>query len=79
VSPNLKFADFGGHGYATVRVSKEQLETEFVCIPRPMERNDADDGGALAYRAVHRVKLWQKGERPELVQEIVEGDASLSI
>jgi alkaline phosphatase D len=79
VSPNLKFADFGGHGYATVRVSPEELETEFVCIPRPMERNDAADGGALAYRAVHRVKLWQKGERPELRQEIVEGDASLSI
>jgi alkaline phosphatase D len=79
VSPNLKFADFGGHGYATVRVSPAQLETEFVCIPRPMERNDADDGGALAYRAVHRVNLWQKDERPELMQEIVEGDASLLI
>jgi alkaline phosphatase D len=79
VSPNLKFADFGGHGYATVRVSPTELETEFVCIPRPMERNEAADGGALLYRAVHRVKLWQKGERPDLHQEIVEGDASLSI
>jgi alkaline phosphatase D len=79
VSPNLAFADFGGHGYAVVRASQDQLETEFVAIPRPMERNDAPDGGPLAYRAVHRVKLWQKGERPALVQEIVEGDASLSI
>ena len=79
VSPNLKFADFGGHGYATVRVSPAELETEFVCIARPLERNEAADGGALVYRAVHRVKLWQKGERPELLQEIVEGDASLSI
>ncbi len=79
VSPNIKFADFGGHGYATVRVSPEELETEFVCIPRPMERNDAADGGPLVYRAVHRVRLWSAGERPELRQEIVEGDAGLAI
>jgi alkaline phosphatase D len=79
VSPNIRFADFGGHGYATVRASPEELETEFVCIPRPMERNDAADGGPLVYRAVHRVRLWSAGERPELRQEIVEGDAGLAI
>jgi alkaline phosphatase D len=79
VSPNIKFADFGGHGYATVRVSPEELETEFVCIPRPMERNGAADGGPLIYRAMHRVRLWGAGERPELRQEIVEGDAGLAI
>jgi alkaline phosphatase D len=79
VSPNLKFADFGGHGYATVRASPEELETEFVCIPRPMERDAADDGGPLAYRAIHRVRLWRAGERPELRQQIVEGDAALAV
>ena len=79
VSPNIRFADFGGHGYATVRASPEELETEFVCIPRPMERNDAADGGPLSYRAVHRVRLWTAGERPELRQEIVEGDAGLAV
>ncbi|HEX5122641.1 MAG TPA: alkaline phosphatase D family protein, partial [Rhodanobacteraceae bacterium] len=78
VSPNLKFADFGGHGYAVVRASPQALETEFVCIPRPMERIDDADGGPLAYRAVHRVNLWHAGERPELTQEIVEGDAGLA-
>ena len=57
-SPNIKFADFGGYGYTTVRASPEELETEFVCIPRPMERSDAEDGGPLVYRAVHRVRLW---------------------
>jgi alkaline phosphatase D len=79
VSPNIRFADFGGHGYATVRASAEELETEFVCIPRPMEDNVADDGGPLAYRAVHRVRLWHAGEHPELRQEIVEGDAALAV
>jgi len=79
VSPHLEFTDLGGHGYATVRVSPEELETEFVCIPRPLERSTEEDGGPLVYRAVHRVRLWRTGERPKLRQEIVEGDAGLAI
>jgi len=79
VSPNLRFADFGGHGYATVRASPGELETEFVCIPRPMEHNAAEDGGPLVYRAVHRVRLWRAGEHPDLRQEIIEGDATLAV
>jgi len=62
-----------------VRASPAELETEFVCIPRPLERSDAEDGGPLVYRAVHRVRLWRAGERPKLRQEIVEGDAGLAI
>jgi len=79
VSPNLAFADFGGHGYATVRATPEELATEFVCIPRPMERNDAADGGPLVYRVVHRVRLWRAGERPELRQDVLEGDVALAV
>ena len=79
VSPNLRFADFGGHGYATVRASPGELETEFVCIPRPMEHNAAEDGGPLVYRAVHRVRLWRAGEHPDLRQEIIEGDVALAV
>jgi alkaline phosphatase D len=79
VSPHLEFTDLGGHGYATVRVSPEELETEFICIPRPLERSAEEDGGPLVYRAVHRVRLWRAGERPQLRQEIVEGDAGLAI
>ncbi len=79
LSPNIVFADFGGHGYATVRASGDELETEFVCIPRPMERNQAEDGGPLLYRAVHRVSAWRPGERPNLRLEVAEGEASLSI
>jgi alkaline phosphatase D len=73
VAPHLSFVDLGGHGYATVRASASELETEFVCIPRPIERSDRADGGPLAYRVVHRVKLWKPGETPQLVQEVVEG------
>src|SRR6185436_12771095 len=64
VSPHLTFTDWGGHGYATVRASPRELETEFVCIPRPLERAATEDGGPLVYRAVHRVQLWRAGERP---------------
>jgi alkaline phosphatase D len=79
VSPNLKFADYGGYGYATVRASPDELETEFVCIPTPFERAETEDGGPLRYRVVHRVARWARGERPELRQEVVEGDVELSI
>jgi len=79
VSPNLTFVDYAGHGYATVRATAGELETEFVCIPRPLERNEAPDGGPLVYRAIHRVRNWRPGERPQMQQEIVEGNAMYSI
>jgi alkaline phosphatase D len=79
VSPHLAFADFGGHGFATVRASAAQLETEFVCIPRPIERIDAPDGGPVAYRVVHRVKTWRAGDRPTIDQQIIEGKPPFTI
>lgn len=75
----LKFVDHGGHGYATVRASPDELLTEFVCIPRPLERAEREDGGPLRYRVAHRVSAWKPGERPLLRQEILEGDVGLSI
>jgi alkaline phosphatase D len=69
----------GGHGYAVVRASADAFETEFVAIPRPLERNPAPDGGPLAYRVVHRAALWKAGERPRLEQKVLEGDPKLSI
>ena len=30
-----------------LRPSADALETEFVCIPRPFERNEAPDGGPV--------------------------------
>jgi alkaline phosphatase D len=79
LAPYLKFLDLAGHGYAIVRVSAEQLECEFVCIERPLERAASVDGGPLRYRVVHRARLWKAGQRPELSQEFIEGHAELSI
>ncbi|HEX7060676.1 MAG TPA: alkaline phosphatase D family protein [Woeseiaceae bacterium] len=79
LAPHLSFVDMGGHGYATVRVTGEALECEFVCIPRPLERAARADGGPLRYRVAHRVALWQEGERPRLEQRLLEGDPRLSI
>jgi alkaline phosphatase D len=79
LAPHLTFLDLAGHGYAIVRVSGEQLECEFVCIERPLERAETADGGPLRYRVVHRARLWKPGQRPELSQEILEGHAESSI
>ncbi|WP_341631605.1 alkaline phosphatase D family protein [Sphingomonas agri] len=79
LAPHLDFVDLGGHGYATVRISGDEMRTEFVCIPRPIVRSDRPDGGPLRYRVVHRAPIWNPGERPRLVQQILEGDPGLSI
>ena len=78
-APHLTFVDMSGYGYTTVRASPDELETEFVCIPPPVERSGREDGGPLRYRVVHRVARWAKGERPRMRPEIVEGDPGLSI
>ncbi len=78
-APNLTFVDWAGYGYTTVRASPDELETEFVCIPPPMERAETEDGGPLRYRVVHRVARWAPGERPQMRPEVIEGDAALSI
>jgi len=79
LSPHLAFVDMGGHGYATIRLAEDALECEFVCIPRPLERSATDDGGPIAYRIAHRSRLWKPGERPTLVQKVLEGDPGLGV
>jgi alkaline phosphatase D len=79
LSPHLEFVDMGGHGYATVRVSGDEMRTEFVCIPRPVARSERPDGGPLRYRVAHTAKLWRPGERPQLTQQLLEGDPGLAI
>jgi alkaline phosphatase D len=79
VAPHLKFVDIGGHGYATVRLTGDEMRTEFVCIPPPIARATTPDGGPLRYRIAHTAKLWRAGERPQLAQEVIEGDPGLSI
>jgi alkaline phosphatase D len=79
LSPHGSFVDMGGHGYAVVRVTSEMLETEFVCIPRPIERSERADGGPLLYRTRQRAQLRRKGERPRLESQIIEGDPRFSL
>nr|MBP6689004.1 hypothetical protein [Hyphomonadaceae bacterium] len=78
-APHLKFTDMGGYGYSTVRATPDLLESEFVCIPTPFERSETADGGPLRYRVVHRVPRWAPGERPQMQQEVLEGDPGTSI
>ncbi len=79
LAPHLEFVDMGGHGYSKVRLSAEEMRTEFVCIPRPVTRSDQPDGGPLRYRVAHTARLWRAGERPRLETVVLEGDPGLSI
>jgi alkaline phosphatase D len=79
LSPHLSFIDMGGHGYTVVRASSDTFETEFVCIPRPIERSDHEDGGPLAYRVKHSARAWKSGETPKLAVQVLEGDPLFSI
>ncbi|HET6175940.1 MAG TPA: alkaline phosphatase D family protein [Candidatus Sulfotelmatobacter sp.] len=79
LSPHLSFVDMGGHGYSVVHATSDFIETEFVCIPRPIERSTRPDGGPLNYRAKSRTKLWKAGEAPKLQMQILEGDPKFSV
>ena len=78
-APHLEFIDMGGHGYSVVTATTNTVQTEFVCIPRPVARATPPDGGTLRYRVRHTADLWKPDGRPVLKQEIIEGDPSLSI
>ncbi len=79
LAPHLEFVDLGGHGYAKVRLTGQEMRTEFVCIPRPITRSPEPDGGPLRYRVALTAKLWKPGERPRLEQKVLEGNVGLSI
>ena len=77
LAPHLEFFDAGGHGYAKVRLTGDEMRTEFVCIPRPITRSERPDGGPLRYRIAHTARLWRHGARPRLTRQILEGDPGL--
>ncbi len=79
LAPHLEFVDLGGHGYAKVQLSADEMRTEFVCIPRPIARSERPDGGPIRYRVLHTAALWKSGERPQLKTSVLEGDAGLAI
>ena len=74
VAPHLSFLDQGGHGYAMVTATSEEMSVEFVCIPIPYQRSEKPDGGPLLYRVAHSARLWKAGETPKLEQKILDGN-----
>jgi alkaline phosphatase D len=79
LSPHLSFVDMGGHGYSVVHAAADRLETDFICLPRPIVRQDQPDGGPILYRVRHAARLWRKHERPNLEQKVIEGNPAFSI
>jgi len=79
LSPHVSFVDMGGHGYAVVHAAADRLETEFICLPRPIVRQEQPDGGPMLYRVRHTARLWRKQEHPNLEQKVIEGDPAFSI
>jgi alkaline phosphatase D len=77
VAPNLDLVDVGGHGYVVISAHPSFLEAELVCIPRPIERASAADGGPLRYRVRYRSPLWSAGESPRLERTSVQGELPL--
>jgi alkaline phosphatase D len=79
VAPHVEFVDMAGHGYSVVSAGPDVIDTEFVCIVRPITRATTPDGGPLRYRISHRAELWRPGTSPKLEQRLLEGDAKLSL
>jgi alkaline phosphatase D len=78
LAPHLEFIDAGGHGYATVRLSKDEMRTEFVCIPRPVTRSQRADGGDLRYRIVPCCPLVEsRRAAPGLSSRFLEGGSGI--
>jgi alkaline phosphatase D len=79
LSPHLSFVDMGGHGYSVVQATRDFMEVEFVCIPRPIERSGTLDGGNLLYRVRHRAGRWEKKGTPKIETRLLEGNPKFSL
>lgn len=77
LAPELAFANLGGRGYAVVSAAGDRLDVEFVCVPEPLLRSPEADGGPLAYRVAHQVRLWNPGEVPRVQRTRIEGTLPL--
>jgi alkaline phosphatase D len=74
VAPHLSLLDMGSHGFATVRISGEELETELTAVHPPLTPVDASEGPPVKYRIVHRTRAWSGGEAPVMEWVLGEGD-----
>ena len=58
----------------------DEMRTEFVCIPRPIDAQRARrTAGRCAIASSHRAPLWRAGERPRLEQQVIEGDPETAL
>jgi len=62
-----------------VTAGPDYIDTEFVCIPRPITWAATPDGGPVRYRVSHRAERWKKEQHPTLKQTVLQGDPKLSI
>jgi alkaline phosphatase D len=79
LAPHLSFVDMGGHGYAIVRASKNDFVTEFICIPRPLERSAGADGGAVLYRIRFSTPLWKTDQVAQMKADVLAGNPRFSL
>jgi alkaline phosphatase D len=79
LAPHLSFVDMGGHGYAIVRASKNDFVTEFICIPRPLERSASADGGPVLYRIRFSTALWKVDQVAHMKAEVLDGNPRFSL
>jgi alkaline phosphatase D len=76
LAPHLEFVDLGGHGFAKVQLSADEMRTEFVCIPRPITRATGRTG-APQLSGHFTAALW-KARTPQLKASVL-GDVGLSM
>jgi alkaline phosphatase D len=79
LAPQLSFVDVSAHGYSVVSASSTHLDVEFVCIPRPLERSEGENGGPVKYRITHRVERWNGRTRPAIKRTKAEGTLPLDL
>ena len=77
LAPHLVFADQGGHGFAIVTATSDDLTVDFIGTARPDKPSTTPEGIAVAYRISHRVKAWTRGQQPHLEHIGTEGHAEL--
>ena len=69
----------GGHGYATVRLTSHEMRTEFVASP-VRSRAATDPMAVRSVTASHTPRsCGDRASGQVLVQQVIEGDAGLSI
>jgi alkaline phosphatase D len=79
LSPHLSFVDLAGHGYATVRVTPNALETEFVVHSAAHRAQHVTRWRPVAISRVASRQSSGSAGNPKLEQRVLEGRPDLSM